>query len=254
MDQALPQSGHGVRFEWGIEGARRLVADVACLVVVDVLSFSTAVSVAVERGTRVFPFRWRDESAVAFAQQVDAKLAVGRRAASSRSPWSQSPAALRSAPSTQRLVLPSPNGSAIVTKAAAGENTAVLAASLRNGGAVAGWLAEQGYGTAERPVGVVAAGERWPDDSLRPALEDLLGAGLVLDDLRRRSDAALSPEARMAANAYAHCADVVADIHASASGRELTEDGYREDVEIATEVDASGTVPLLTNGAFSDRS
>ncbi|MCK1796877.1 2-phosphosulfolactate phosphatase [Streptomyces sp. XM4193] len=253
MDEALLQTGHGVRFEWGAEGARRLVTEVACLVVVDVLSFTTSVSVAVERGTRVFPFRWRDESAVTFAHQVDAKLAVGRRAASSRSPWSLSPAALRAAPEAERLVLPSPNGSAIVTRAAADGATAVVAASLRNGRAVAEWLAAHGYGTAGKPVGVIAAGERWPDDSLRPALEDLLGAGLVVDALRGRRCAPLSPEARVAADAYAHCPDVASDLHESTSGRELAEEGFREDVEIAAEVDSSDSVPVLTNSAFVDR-
>ena len=41
--------------------------------------------------------------------------------------------------------------------------------------AVARWLQARG-GT----VAVVAAGERWPDGSLRPAAEDLWGAGAVL--------------------------------------------------------------------------
>ncbi|MEV0095209.1 hypothetical protein [Streptomyces sp. NPDC050738] len=89
------------------------------------------------------------------------------------SPWSLSPAALRRAPFVPRLVLPSPNGSAIA--AAAGES-AVLAGSLRNASAVGRWLADRGYGTLDRPVAVIASGERWPDGSLRPALEDLLGA------------------------------------------------------------------------------
>ncbi|WP_224059410.1 hypothetical protein [Streptomyces kanamyceticus] len=90
--------------------------------VVDVLSFTTAVSVAVDAGTRVFPYRWRDESATAFAAQHGANLAVGRRAASATSPWTLSPASLRAAPFMPRLVLPSPNGSAIA--ASAGPTTA----------------------------------------------------------------------------------------------------------------------------------
>ncbi|MES4902703.1 MULTISPECIES: hypothetical protein [Streptomyces] len=80
------QRGHGARFEWGPIGARRLAAEAACLVVVDVLSFTTSVTVAVEADTRVFPYAWRDETAVAFARRKAAEPAVGRRAATATSP------------------------------------------------------------------------------------------------------------------------------------------------------------------------
>ncbi|NED79674.1 hypothetical protein G3I76_06135, partial [Streptomyces sp. SID11233] len=73
-------------FEWGPVGAGLLAGEAACLVVVDVLSFTTSVSVAVEAGTRVFPYRWRDETAEAFAGKVDARPAVGRSRATEASP------------------------------------------------------------------------------------------------------------------------------------------------------------------------
>ncbi|MBF6047007.1 hypothetical protein GO001_17485 [Streptomyces sp. NRRL B-1677] len=248
MGSWFMQAGHGVRFEWGPVGAARLAEDIACLVVVDVLSFTTSVTVAVEAGTQVFPYRWRDETAVLFAGQKDARLAVGRSMATEASPWSLSPAALRRAPFTPRLVLPSPNGSTIA--ASAGEST-VVAASLRNSTAVGQWLADQGYGTAERPVAVIASGERWPDGSLRPALEDLLGAGAVIDSLRRRGKDQLSPEAAVAAAAFAGVTNVGTVVADSSSGRELIDGGYADDVAIATELDASSVVPVLTSGAFT---
>lgn len=92
-------------------------------------------------------------------------LAVDRRATSTAAPGSLSPAALRRAPFTPRLVLPSPNGSAI---AAAAHQSLVVAGCLRNATATARWLAERGLGNTDRPVTVIAAGERWPDGSLRP--------------------------------------------------------------------------------------
>ncbi|MEV0322192.1 2-phosphosulfolactate phosphatase [Streptomyces sp. NPDC050658] len=246
MDQRwFTQRGYGVRFEWGPEGARRLMGDgdVGCLVVVDVLSFSTAVSVAVDAGTRVFPYAWRDDSAVGYAAERDAELAVGRRAMTPDTPWSLSPAALRRAPYAPRLVLPSPNGSAIAAAAGAG---VVVAACLRNAAAVGSWLAGQGFGTVERPVAVVAAGEKWPDGALRPALEDLLGAGAVVSALC----GAVSPEAEAAGAAYASCADVASTVAACASGRELAAYGFAEDVAVAVEVGASEGVPVLADGAF----
>lgn len=247
MDECFAQVGTGVRFEWGPVGAERLTADVACLVVVDVLSFTTSVSVAVESGTRVLPYQWRDETAAAFADERGATLAVGRRMATAAHPWSLSPAALRRAPATPRLVLPSPNGSAIA--AAAGAIT-VVAASLRNADAVGRWLAMHEYGTAGRPVGVIAAGERWPDDGLRPALEDLLGAGAVIASLSRHGGGTCSPEAAVAAAAFSATSDVRAAVGTSASGRELTAAGFADDVAIAVELDESAIVPVLAAGAF----
>ncbi|MGW0907655.1 2-phosphosulfolactate phosphatase [Streptomyces sp. NPDC002853] len=247
-EEWFTQAEHAVRFEWGPEGARRLMAggDVACLVVVDVLSFTTAVSVAVDAGTKVFPYAWRDESAVAFARERDAALAVGRRGVTEGSPWSLSPAALRRAPFTPRLVLPSPNGSAIA--AAAGTSGVVVAGCLRNAAAVGSWLAGQGYGRPGRPVAVIAAGERWGDGSLRPALEDLLGAGAVISAMR---GVEVSPEAAVAAGAFASCADVASAVADCASGRELRGQGFTEDVAAAVEAEASEGVPVLKDGAFS---
>ncbi|MET7619318.1 2-phosphosulfolactate phosphatase [Streptomyces sp. NPDC005408] len=240
-----------IAFEWGPAGARRLAPGAACLVVVDVLSFTTSVSVAADAGMRVFPYRWRDGSARAYATSVDAVLAVGRREASESSPWSLSPAALRRAPFTPRLVLPSPNGSTIAAEAGA---ATVVAASLRNADAVAQWLAAEDYGTAARPLAVIASGERWPDGSLRPALEDQLGAGAVISALRALGRFELTPEAAVTAAAWESTADPAAAVRACFSGRELIEGdlaGFAEDVRIACEISVSTAVPVLMDGAFA---
>ena len=86
-----------------------------------------------------------------------------------------------------RVVLPSPNGSVDRLRPRRQPAATVVGACLRNRTAVARWLLARG-GT----VAVVAAGERWPDGSLRPCAEDLWGAGAVLALL---PDADLSPEA-----------------------------------------------------------
>ncbi|MCZ0982060.1 hypothetical protein O1L60_32680 [Streptomyces diastatochromogenes] len=79
-----------VSFGWGPVEARVLVPAAACVVVVDVLSFTTAVGVAVEGGTAVLPYRWKDATAAAYAREKDAVLAVGRREATGEHPWSLS--------------------------------------------------------------------------------------------------------------------------------------------------------------------
>ncbi|MEV6709547.1 2-phosphosulfolactate phosphatase [Micromonospora wenchangensis] len=242
------QPGSGARFDWGLTGAAELGRVCAVLVVVDVLSFTTAVEVAVARGVRVHPFPW-GEQAADYAVRVGAVAAVGRRQTTTAHPWSLSPAALASAPVVADLVLPSPNGSAI-SAAASATGRPVVAACLRNARAVGRWLHHRGYGTTDAPVGVIAAGERWPDGTLRPSVEDLLGAASVLDAVSG-VPGGLSVEAAMALAALASTPDVPAAVRGCVSGRELIESGFAGDVEAAVQRDVSTVVPVLRQGVFS---
>ncbi|MEP6562455.1 MAG: hypothetical protein ABJD68_15435 [Nakamurella sp.] len=113
------QDTFGVRFDWGLQGAMAIANGAAAVVVVDVLSFCTTLSVALDAGIEVFPFRIRDASAAAFAASHGAVLAVGRREAGPTG-VSLSPVSVRRASEpggpltmTSKLVLPSPNGAAI---------------------------------------------------------------------------------------------------------------------------------------------
>ena len=69
-----------LRCEWGLQGLLHLAPSSDALVVVDVLSFSTAVDITVARGAIVWPYRWKDESAARFAEEKGAVLASGRGA------------------------------------------------------------------------------------------------------------------------------------------------------------------------------
>jgi len=244
-----------VRFDWGPVGATAVGAEVS--VVVDVLSFTTSVTVAVERGMRVYPFGWKDARAEDYAANHDAVLAVGRLEANKPGAVpapSLSPAQLTSCPVVPRLVLPSPNGSSITTVLQDSGST-IVAGCLRNARAVAAWLAPQVV--AGRSVAVIAAGERWEqDDSLRPAIEDHLGAGAILAALTELGhDDVLSPEARSAADLFVAVADagrLDAFMHDCVGGRELVAKGFAAaDVDVAAQVDASTTVPVLVDGAFA---
>lgn len=144
--------------------------------------------------------------------------------------------------------MPSPNGSTI---AAAAGDVPVVAGCLRNAAATGRWLAEQGWGTVERPVTVIAAGERWPDGALRPAVEDLLGAGAIITALHEHQAGPLSPEAFAASTCYQGTPAVASAVAASASGQELAISGFIDDVKIATEINSSDTVPTLTDGGFT---
>jgi 2-phosphosulfolactate phosphatase len=243
------QSTYRLRMEWGPTGATAVPADYA--VVVDVLSFTTTLSVALERGIEVFPFRWRDSRAAEHALRHGATLAVGRFEALSREDArhvSLSPASLSAVEGIERLVLPSPNGSTIAF-ALAESGAQVLGACLRNAGAVARWLAPQVADGAS--VVVVPAGERWYDDTLRPAVEDLWGAGAVLAGLVSERREVASPEALMAVAAW-QAASLPADLLGCASGLELAEVGFVADVEIAGQHDVSEVVPVLVGESFRD--
>jgi 2-phosphosulfolactate phosphatase len=245
MNPAHRQLDHRVRFEWGPTGAAAIAEGADVAVVVDVLSFTTTLCVAVERGITVLPYRWKDDRAASYAAEQDAALAVGRleaRSLPAASRVSLSPAAMGRVSGVERVVLPSPNGSAI-TFGLADHGCAVVGACLCNRTAVARWLTAQ-PGT----VAVVAAGERWSDDTLRPCAEDLWGAGAVLALLPGDE---LSPEARLSADAFRAVEGRLADaLHGCAGGRELADAGFAEDVDVAADLDVSEVVPLLGRHGF----
>jgi 2-phosphosulfolactate phosphatase len=225
-------------------GVEALHAHVAVLIIVDVLSFSTAVDIATARGAIVHPFPFTDPvGAQAAANQAGAVLARPRRAAGGQ--FSLSPASLIGIPPGTRLMLPSPNGSRLSFAAAhTPGNITVLAGCLRNAAAVAR-IAR--HVAAEQPIGLIPAGELWPDGTLRFAIEDLLGAGAILDQL----DSATTPEAELAREAYRTAGTGLARlVRLSVSGRELIDGGFPGDVDLALEQNVSTAVPILTNGAY----
>jgi 2-phosphosulfolactate phosphatase len=251
MVSPYAQDGFGARFDWGPLGAAAVGPGAAIVAVVDVLSFTTALTVAVDQGIEVFPYRWRDHTAVAYAQRHDAALAVSRAEATEPGRVSLSPATIRRSSGIERLVLPSPNGSTIAQNLAAA-GSRVIGVSLRNADAAADWATGQLRDAPETVVAVIAAGERWTDGSLRPALEDLWGAGAFLAGLADRGIGPLSPEAEAATAIYRQAADRLPELLPDcASGRELIGYGYPQDVAIAGEVNASRSVPLLDTNSFT---
>lgn len=250
MNPAHRQSDHGVRFEWGPVGAAAVAPDCDVAVVVDVLSFTTTLSIALDAGIDVLPYRPGDDTAAQYAERANAVLAVGRSVAGPGQ-ISLSPTTIRNMSTPPpRLVLPSPNGSAISYQLAAAAGT-VVGACLRNVRAVADWIAV--HHTPGARVAVIAAGERWPDGSLRPAIEDLWGAGAVLNVLADHGwIGTFSPEGHMARDAWCSvAADAPLRLDGCASGAELIAAGYPEDVAIAAEINASSSVPVLRQGRFT---
>lgn len=243
------QHGFAFRFGWGLDGLTALAPECDVVVIVDVLRFTTAVSVAVAGGSTVFPYRWATEEAAEYASDRGAML--GRRREDS--PISLSPTDLMSLPRGSRIVLPSPNGSTLAFEAQRLGPPFVLAGSLRNAAATAHRALALADGGA---IGVIAAGERWPGQTttLRPSLEDLLGAGAVLtvlDPSGSVSDPGCSPEAAAARAAFVSARPLLdAALAECASGRELARLGFADDVTIAAQLDASNVAAQLVGEAF----
>jgi 2-phosphosulfolactate phosphatase len=198
------------------------------------MSFTTCVEIATSRGALIYPYQ--GDTAEKYAQEHSALLASRDRTAR----FSLSPHSLLAIESGTKVVLPSPNGSAL---SAATGSVPTFAACLRNARAVA--LAAQQVG---QRVAVIPAGERWKHDyTLRPALEDWIGAGAVIEHLSGRK----SFEAQAAQHIFrTYQNDLLSVLKGIASGLELIEKEFAEDVDLAARLNVSNTVPRLVEGAY----
>lgn len=138
---------------------------------------------------------------------------------------------------------------------AAAADGVVLLGGLRNATAVArAVMAIQEERAARTSIAVVACGELTsaePGAPLRFAVEDLLGAGAVIDALAGLGIDHSSPEAAVAGEGFRALRGAARHLlTASGSGRELDATGRRDEVLAAAAVDAASVVPVLRDGAF----
>lgn len=231
------QQVFNIRCEWGEHGVAVLAPISDVVIIVDVLSFSTSVDVAVGQGAIVFPYRWKNDGAEKFAESLNAELADPKR---TKGKLSLSPVSLASIQPGTRVVLPSPNGA---TLSLAARPAAVLAGCLRNARAVAMAAMELG-----KNIAVIPAGERWKEDhSLRPSFEDLIGAGAIITHLAGKH----SPEAVSATAAFQKVKSELTEYMSQcSSGKELIERDFSEDIHLAAQLNVSDAVPILLDEAF----
>ena len=231
------QAEFDLRCEWGYQGIVQLAPTSRVIVIVDVMSFSTCVDIAVGQGAIVFPYRWKDESAQTYARSLNATLAAPKR---DYYQPSLSPASLTSLALGTRLVLPSQNGAVLSLQTG---NVPTFAGYLRNCQAIAAHV--QHYQTG---ISVIPAGEQWTDGSLRPALEDWIGAGAILSCL----EGTRSPEAEAAIAVFRSVQNrLEAAIQQCSSGKELTGRGFAQDVALAAAFNQSRCVSHLMDNAYS---
>lgn len=242
------QTDFTYRFDWGLEGLRALAPAAEVVIIVDVLRFSSAVSAAVEGGATVFPYLWDSASdASTYAAERGAVLAGMREDGN----LSLSPTDLLTIEPGTRFVLPSPNGATLAFGAREAGAGRVLAGCLRNATATAVYARTR---LAAHSIAVIAAGERWGDGPLRPAVEDMLGAGAILaalDPSGAVGGECCSPEARAARAAFLDVRPRLFEaISTSTSGRELIARGWEDDVATSAALDVTTVVAELVDDAF----
>lgn len=225
-----------INCEWGIEGINKYstVSDVT--IIIDILSFSTCVDIALSNNAAVFPYRYKDDSVFEYAKANNAVPASLNR---SKENISLSTVSLKNIKNGTRIVLPSPNGSEL--SMSSGSKT-TLCACLRNYRAVAEYAC-----SISNNIAVIPAGEKWQDGTIRFAIEDYLGAGAVISCLKGE----LSPEAEAASALFKTLMpDINKIIIESISGKELIERGFPEDVSASLQLNAGGSIPLLVNNCY----
>ncbi len=244
-----------VHVEHGLEAVRLAAERSDVIVVVDVLSFSTSLSIAIEKGAEVLALSsaqieelgGRDVVARTFGAHVVAKHRDDRDAK-----FTLAPSSLTNIEPGDRLILTSLNGARMVAAAA---STSVLVGSLRSAAATAAALAVLLESQPDRRITLIAATEQWTSvgrgvDGSRIAIEDWLGAGMVAAYLADRGRT-LSIEADIAANiARSSTGRLEEMLSCSVSGRELIARGFAADVSLAAELDVTSVAALRQPDGF----
>lgn len=231
------QAEFDIKCEWGIPSIAHLGPLSDSIIIVDVLSFSTCVAISIENDAMVYPYKFKDASANEYVASLKATLASPYR--TTENGFSLSPTSLLKIPGGTRLVLPSPNGA---TLSLAALNFLTFTGCFRNAKIVA--AAAQ---LAGKRISLIPAGERWPDGSIRPSFEDLVGAGAIISYLSGTK----SPEAELAEATFNHfCATLETHLKQCGSGKELIRRGFERDVELAAILNQSKFAPVLKDGAY----
>lgn len=244
MDNIFNQSPFLCRMDWGIRGVKEASLRGDIIIVVDVLSFSSAITNAVHQGVIIYPFP-RTGDINEFGKLVEAEVCVLERTRARELELpSLSATSFNQSHKGKRYVVSSINGATCVKEA--NENNYIFIGCLLNTSAVAS-VVNKIQEDKNLNITVIASGERWsgskdePRD-LRPSIEDYLGAGAILELL----DGTKSPEAKVCISAYKNSKSELKElILDSGSGRELVQMGFLEDVEFSSQVDTFEEVPFL---------
>ncbi len=236
-------------FDWGVFGVQQAVRRGDIIIVVDVLSFSTSVAIAVKNSAFIFPAK-SDEDAMNLKDQFRTEISVKRNEVPSKGKFSLSPATYYEIEPETKITLLSPNGATCTRQI--DNSRSVFCGALVNCSTVA----EAAFNEAVKQnnnITVVACGERLKgsDDiyKIRMAVEDYLGAGAILSKIPLPKTA----ESIVCENAYGKLANHVPDlIWKCESGVELRAMNFGNDIHIATNLNSIPVAPIYKNGFYQD--
>jgi 2-phosphosulfolactate phosphatase len=245
MENIFNQAPFQCRMDWGVRGVREASERGDIIVVVDVLSFSSAITNALNKGVIIYPFP-RVGDIETFGKNTGAEVCILERSrARELGLPSLSSTSFTEAHRGKKYVLSSINGATCVKEAK--EGSLIFVSSLLNRSAVAKVI-NQIQKEKEHAVTVIASGERWKridgqERELRPSIEDYLGAGALLEKL----EGTKSPEARVCVAAFQSCRpDLSALMLDCSSAREVVSMGFPEDIPFCSQLDIYNEVPFLT--------
>lgn len=220
---------------WGQEGLSYYGAFFKAIVIVDVLSFCTTVDIALSKNCSIIPTKIDNEDQLLLLSQKQKAILAKKR---NERGVTLSPSSMQFLEPEQIVLLPSPNGSTLVDIATQFERP-VFTGCFRNSLVLSEMLNFENF----FPVLFVAAGERYPNMTLRPSIEDYWGVGSILASLMGEK----TIEAEFAIQSFiAAFKDLKKNLTACESGQELIHHGFRQDVELAAEHNISNRISILS--------
>lgn len=246
------QNPYECKMEWGRRGAREAADRGDIVIIVDVLSFSSTVVSALNKGAIIYPYP-PNLDGKQYAESIGAEFILGRAEAARLDKPTLSPVSFNQEHNRKKYVITSLNGSFCTWIAS--KVPALLVGSLLNARSVAD-AANLIQKQTKANITVIPCGEQWEDyklheDTLRPAMEDYLGAGAVLSYLAGNK----SPEAELCATSFLQAKQNINEfIWDCGSGRELREKGFDSDVTHCSRLNVYQTVPVLCRDHFIEYS
>ncbi len=238
-----------IHLEWSAIGAKLAAARGDIVVIVDVLSFSTSVTVVLANGGTALSYSHQEiqeqGGPEAVALRLNAEI-ISRDRQFTQSRFSLSPVSLKAIQPQDRIVLTSINGARCVSSAA--KSPIVVIGALINRLAVAEAISQMLRLSETNRCTLIACGELWSsifpaEEGMRPSIEDLIGVGAIAQALS--TEFTLSIEAQNAVDTFnANRENLLSFLSNSISGRQLISRDFGGDVELASQLDSEKVVAV----------